>query len=150
MVEQEAETRRRVLFLCTHNSARSQMAEGLLRYLAGDSFEVTSAGTEATRVRPQAIEVMGEIGIDISRQESKTLERYLGEPFDYVITVCDDANEACPVFPGAESRLHWSFRDPSQATGTEEERLEVFRTVRDELRERIERELVRGKGGEER
>ena len=150
MVEQEAETRRRVLFLCTHNSARSQMAEGLLRYLAGDSFEVTSAGTEATRVRPQAIEVMGEIGIDISRQESKTLERYLREPFDYVISVCDDANEACPVFPGAESRLHWSFRDPSQATGTEEERLEVFRTVRDELRERIERELVRGKGGEER
>jgi arsenate reductase (thioredoxin) len=150
MVEQEAETRQRVLFLCTHNSARSQMAEGLLRYLAGDSFEVTSAGTEATRVRPQAIEVMGEIGIDISRQESKTLERYLGKPFDYVISVCDDANEACPVFPGAESRLHWSFRDPSQATGTEEERLEVFRTVRDELRERIERELVRGKGGEER
>jgi len=126
------------------------MAEGLLRYLAGESFEVTSAGTEATRVRPQAIEVMGEIGIDISRQESKTLERYLGEPFDYVITVCDGANEACPVFPGAESRLHWSFRDPSRATGTEEERLEVFRMVRDELRERIERELVRGKGGEER
>lgn len=144
MIEQGAETRRRVLFLCTHNSARSQMAEGLLRNLAGDRFEVTSAGTEATRVRPQAIEVMGEIGIDISGQESKTLERYLGEPFDYVITVCDDANEACPVLPGAKSRLHWSFRDPSQATGSEEERLEVFRTVRDELRERIERELVRG------
>jgi arsenate reductase (thioredoxin) len=143
MVEQGAEARRRVLFLCTHNSARSQMAEGLLRYLAGDRFEVYSAGTEVTRVRPQAIVVMGEIGIDISGQESKTLERYLGEPFDYVITVCDDANEACPVFPGAESRLHWSFRDPSQATG-EEERLGVFRSVRDELRERIERELVRG------
>ena len=150
MVEQGAETRRRVLFLCTHNSARSQMAEGLLRYLAGDSFEVTSAGTEATSVRPEAVAAMGEIGIDISRQESKTLERYLGESFDYVITVCDDANEACPVFPGAERRLHWSFRDPSQATGTEEERLEVFRTVRDELGERIELELVRGKGGEER
>ena len=148
MVEQGAETRRRVLFLCTHNSARSQMAEGLLRYLAGDSFEVTSAGTEATSVRPEAVAAMGEIGIDISRQESKTLERYLGESFDYVITVCDDANEACPVFPGAERRLHWSFRDPSQATGTEEERLEVFRTVRDALGERIERELVRGKGGE--
>ena len=150
MVEQGAETRRRVLFLCTHNSARSQMAEGLLRYLAGDSFEVTSAGTEATSVRPEAVAAMGEIGIDISRQESKTLERYLSESFDYVITVCDDANEACPVFPGAERRLHWSFRDPSQATGTEEERLEVFRTVRDELGERIELELVRGKGGEER
>ena len=150
MVEQGAETPRRVLFLCTHNSARSQMAEGLLRYLAGDSFEVTSAGTEATSVRPEAVAAMGEIGIDISRQESKTLERYLVESFDYVITVCDDANEACPVFPGAERRLHWSFRDPSQATGTEEERLEVFRTVRDELGERIELELVRGKGGEER
>ncbi len=148
MVEQRAETRRRVLFLCTHNSARSQMAEGLLRYLAGDRFEVTSAGTEATSVRPEAVAAMADLGIDISGQESKTLERYLGEPFDYVITVCDDANEACPVLPGAKSRLHWSFRDPSQATGTDEERLEVFRTVRDELRERIERELV--KGGEER
>jgi arsenate reductase (thioredoxin) len=150
MVEQGAETRRRVLFLCTHNSARSQMAEGLLRYLAGDRFEVYSAGTVATSVRPEAVAAMGEIGIDISRQESKTLERYLGRPFDRVITVCDDANEACPFFPGAESRLHWSFRDPSQATGTDEERLEMFRTVRDELRKRIERELVGGKGGEER
>ncbi len=147
MVEQRAETRRRVLFLCTHNSARSQMAEGLLRYLAGDRFEVTSAGTEATSVRPEAVAAMADLGIDISGQESKTLERYLEEPFDYVITVCDDANEACPVLPG-KSRLHWSFRDPSQATGTDEERLELFRTVRDELRERIERELV--KGGEER
>ena len=150
MVERGAEARRRVLFLCTHNSARSQMAEGLLRYLAGDRYEVMSAGTQATSVRPEAVAAMGEVGIDISRQESETLERYLGQPFDCVITVCDDANEACPVFPGAESRLHWSFRDPSRATGTEEERLEVFRMVRDELRERIERELVRGKGGEER
>jgi arsenate reductase (thioredoxin) len=144
MVEREA--RRKVLFLCTHNSARSQMAEGLLRHLSGDRFEVMSAGTEATRVRPQAIEVMGEIGIDISSQESKTLERYLGEPFDYVVTVCDDANEACPVFPGAKSRLHWSFRDPSQATGTDEERLEAFRTVRDEIQVRIEKELLAGAG----
>src|SRR5829696_7023519 len=107
----------KVLFLCTHNSARSQMAEGLLRHLAGDRFKVLSAGTEATHVRPLAVRAMDELGIDISGQESKILERYLGEPFDYVITVCDDANEACPVFPGAESRLHWSFRDPSQATG---------------------------------
>jgi arsenate reductase len=90
--------------------------------------------------------VMDEIGIDISSQESKTLEHYLGEPFDYVVTVCDDANEACPVFPGAKNRLHWSFRDPSQATGTDEERLEVFRTVRDEIRVRIEKELLTGAG----
>jgi len=117
------------------------MAEGLLRYLAGDRYEVYSAGTEATSVRPEAVAAMGEVGIDISRQESETLERYLGQPFDCVITVCDEANEACPVFPGAESRLHWSFTDPSQATGTDEERLGMFRRVRDELRERIEREL---------
>jgi arsenate reductase len=98
--------RRKVLFLCTHNSARSQMAEGLLRHLAGERFEVMSAGTEATHVRTLAIRAMDELGIDISGQDSKTLDRYLGEPFDYVITVCDDANEACPVFPGARRRLH--------------------------------------------
>jgi arsenate reductase len=132
----------KVLFLCTHNSARSQMAEGLLRHLAGDRFEVMSAGTEATHVRPLAIRAMKEIEIDISGQESKTLERYLGEPFDYVVTVCDEANEACPVFPGAKRRLHWSFVDPSQATGDEEERLKVFRSVRDQIMERIEGELV--------
>ena len=132
----------KILFLCTHNSARSQMAEGLLRHLAGDRFEVYSAGTEATSVRPEAIAAMAELGVDISGQESKTLDRYLGEPFDYVVTVCDDANEACPVFPGAKNRLHWSFRDPSRATGSEEERLEVFREVRDEIRGCIERELV--------
>jgi arsenate reductase len=123
----------KVLFLCTHNSARSQMAEGLLRHLAGDRFEAMSAGTEATRVRPLAIRAMEEIGIDISEQESETLERYLGESFDYVITVCDEANEACPLFPGAQSRLHWSFEDPSKAEGPEEERLEVFRGVCDEI-----------------
>ena len=141
----EAGERARVLFVCTHNSARSQMAEGLLRDLAGDRFEVTSAGTEATHVRPLAIRVMDEIGIDISGQESKTLERYLGEPFDYVITVCDDANEACPFFPGANKRLHWSFEDPSRAEGSEDERLAIFRRVRDEIRERIEQELVNRK-----
>jgi arsenate reductase (thioredoxin) len=132
----------KVLFLCTHNSARSQMAEGLLRHLSGDRFESMSAGTEAARVRPLAIRAMEEIGIDISEQESKTLERYLGESLDYVITVCDEANEACPFFPGAQSRLHWSFEDPSKAEGTEEERLEVFRLVRDRIRERIEDDLV--------
>ena len=136
----------RVLFLCTHNSARSQMAEGLLRHLAGDRFEAMSAGTEATRVRPLAIRAMEEMGIDISKQQSKTLNRYLQERFDYVITVCDDANEACPFFPGAKSRLHWSFEDPSKAEGTEEERLEVFRRVRDGISDRVQAELVNGRG----
>jgi arsenate reductase (thioredoxin) len=132
----------KVLFLCTHNSARSQMAEGLLRHLAGDRFEVMSAGTEATHVRPLAVQAMDELGIDISGQESKTLQRYLGETFDYVITVCDDANEVCPVFPGARRRLHWSFEDPAQATGSEEERRRVFQSVRDQIRERMEGELL--------
>jgi arsenate reductase len=118
------------------------MAEGLLRHLAGDRFEAMSAGTEATHVRPLAIQAMEEIGVDISEQGSKTLDRYLQERLDYVITVCDDANEACPFFPGANSRLHWSFEDPSKAEGSEEERLEVFRSVRDRIHGRIEVELV--------
>jgi arsenate reductase len=134
--------------LCTHNSARSQMAEGLLRHLAGDRFEAHSAGTEATHIRPLAIRAMDETGVDISGQESKTLDRYLGEPFDYVITVCDDANEACPFFPGAKNRLHWSLPDPSAAEGTEEERLAVFRSVRDGIRNRVQAELVDGRVGE--
>jgi len=137
----ETAQRRRALFLCTHNSARSQMAEGFLKHLAGDRFEAYSAGMEATHVRPLAIRAMDEIGVDISGQESKTLDRYLGEPFDYVITVCDDANEACPFFPGARNRLHWSFEDPSQAEGSEEERLAVFRSVRDRIRDRVLVEL---------
>ena len=118
------------------------MAEGLLRALAGERFEVHSAGTAATHVRPLAVQAMGELGVDISEQESKTLDRYLHEPFDYVITVCDDANEACPFFPGAQSRLHWSFEDPSKAEGSEEERLAVFRQVRDQIRRRIEDDLL--------
>ena len=135
-------TNQRILFLCTHNSARSQMAEGLLRHLAGDRYAAFSAGTEATQVRPLAIRAMAELGIDISGQESKTLNRYLGAPFDAVITVCDQANESCPVFLGATQRLHWSFSDPSQATGTEEEQLTVCRTVRDAIRRRIAAELL--------
>jgi arsenate reductase (thioredoxin) len=119
------------------------MAEGLLRVLGGDRFEASSAGTEATHVRPLAIRAMAELGIDISGQESKTLDRYLDQPFDRVITVCDQANEACPVFFGARERLHWSFPDPSQASGTEAEQLAVYRQVRDAIRERIERELLR-------
>jgi arsenate reductase len=138
----EFPNKRRVLFLCTHNSARSQMAEGLLRDLGGHRFEPFSAGTEATHVRPLAIRAMAELGIDISSQESKTLERYLNEPFDAVITVCDQANEACPVFFGARERLHWSFPDPSKAAGTQEQQLEVYRQVRDAISDRIRHELL--------
>jgi arsenate reductase (thioredoxin) len=129
---------RRVLFLCTHNSARSQMAEGWLRHVAGDRFDVRSAGTEATRVRPLAIRAMREFGVDISHQTSKTLERYVAESWDYVITVCDDANESCPAFPGGRERLHWSFPDPSKTTGSEDDQLAVYRIVRDAIRDRID------------
>jgi arsenate reductase len=132
----------RVLFLCTHNSARSQMAEGLLRHLGGNRYAAFSAGTEATHVRPLAIRAMSELGIDLSLQESKTLDRYLGEPFDAVVTVCDQAAEACPVFPGAKRRLHWSFPDPSKAQGSEADQLAVYREVRDDIRRHIERELL--------
>ena len=149
MAAAEAVQRSRGLFLCTHNSARSQMAEGLLRNLAGDRFEAFSAGTEATRVRPLAIRAMDEIGVDISGQESETLDRYLKEPFDRVITVCDEANEACPFFPGASERLHWSFPDPSKAQGNEEERLAVFRRVREDIEELIRRELIGTDNGKE-
>jgi arsenate reductase (thioredoxin) len=132
----------RVLFICTHNSARSQMAEGLLRALGGERFVACSAGTEATFVRPLAIRAMAEIAIDISGQQSKTLEHYLGQPLDAVITVCDQANETCPVFFGARRRLHWSLPDPSRVSGTEEEQLAAYRWVREELRRRIEAELL--------
>ncbi len=118
------------------------MAEGLLWHHSGERFEVFSAGTEATHVRPLAIRAMAELGIDISRQESKTLDRYLGEPFDEVIRVCDTAAEVCPVFPGASRRRHWSFEDPSKATGSETEQLAVYRRIRDEIRSRIEEELL--------
>ncbi len=133
----------KVLFLCTHNSARSQMAEGLLREMAGDAFEAHSAGTEETSVRPLAVKVMREVGVDISGQESKTLDRYVEESFEYVVTVCDDANEACPFFPGAARRLHWSLEDPSAAVeGSEEEKLAVYRGVRDGIRHRIEEGII--------
>jgi arsenate reductase len=123
----------RVLILCTHNSSRSQMAEGLLREMAGEQIEVFSAGTEPSRVNPLAIKAMEERGIDISGHRSKHLNEYLGQPFDYVITVCDDAAESCPLFPGKAERIHWSFPDPSAATGSEEERLAIFRKVRDDI-----------------
>jgi arsenate reductase len=118
------------------------MAEGLLRHLGGDRFEAFSAGTEATLVRPLAIKAMAELGIDISRQQSKTLDRYVNEPFDDIITVCDTAAESCPIFPGAVHRRHWSFEDPSKATGSEEEQLEIYRRVRDQIRSHIEQELL--------
>jgi arsenate reductase len=134
----------RVLFLCTHNSARSQMAEGLLRALGGPRFEVQSAGTEKTSVHPLAIRVMGERGIDISGQTSKVYDDLVQDPWDYLITVCDAANEQCPFVPGVQTRLHWSFEDPSRATGTEEARLAAFRHVRDLIEARIA-EWLRGR-----
>ena len=136
--------RRRVLFLCTHNSARSQMAEGFLRALAGDRFEPASAGTEKTSVNPLAIEVMAERGIDISAHTSKVLEGLLGQPWDYLVTVCDDANERCPFVPGIGTRLHWSFPDPSRATGSRDDRVAAFRRVRDEIEARLSEWLRTG------
>ncbi len=127
----------KILFLCYHNSARSQMAEGLLKKLAGDKFEVYSAGIEATRVHPFAIEVMKEIGIDISSYKSKSAKDFLGEHFGYIITVCDDAKEKCPTFPDVSVRMHWPFEDPTKASGSDEEKLEVFRKVRDQIKNKI-------------
>jgi arsenate reductase len=126
--------KKRVLILCTGNSARSQMAEGLLRHDAGDRFEVESAGTRPSHVRPEAIAAMNELGIDISGHRSKSVDEFAGQQFDYVLTVCDNARESCPIFPGQTARIHHSFDDPAEAKGTDEERLAVFRRVRDELR----------------
>ena len=134
--------KKRVLFLCTHNSARSQIAEGLLRKMAGDQFEVFSAGTEQTRVQPLAIEAMRESGIDISGHRSKTLDEFAGDTFDYVITVCDRANESCPIFPGTTERIHWSFDDPTAVMGTDEQKLRAFRTVRDAIQQRLRMFLI--------
>jgi arsenate reductase len=125
--------KRRVLILCTGNSARSQIAEGLLRELAGTQFDVFSAGTKPSVVNPLAIQVMQECGIDISSHRSKHLNVFIDQPFDYVITVCDDAAEACPVFPGRARRIHWSFPDPAAVTGSQAERLRAFRQVRDAI-----------------
>jgi arsenate reductase (thioredoxin) len=135
--------RKRALILCTGNSARSQMAEGLLRRLGGDRFEVLSAGTEPSRVNPLAIEAMREISIDISDYHSKSVDEFLGEEFDYVITVCDRANRNCPIFSGRTKRIHWSFDDPAKAEGDQSQRLAVFRRVRDEIEGRL-REFVEG------
>ena len=126
--------KKRVLILCTGNSARSQMAEGLLRHIAGDKFEVESAGTIASFVRPQAIAAMAEIGIDISGHRSKCLDEFLDTEFDYVITVCDNAKQTCPMFPGNAKRIHWSFDDPAEAVGDDEEQIVLFRRVRDQIK----------------
>ena len=126
-----------VLILCTGNSARSQMAEGLLRHEAGDRFEAFSAGTHPTTVRPEAVAVMAELGIDISQQWSKPVDDFAGRGFDFVITVCDNANEACPVFPGKTQLLHWPFEDPAAVQGSYEDRKAAFRRVRDQIKERL-------------
>jgi arsenate reductase len=138
---------KRVLILCTGNSARSQMAEGLLRHDGGSAFEVSSAGTRPSQVRPEAIEAMKEVGIDISGHRSKSVDELAGQEFDFVVTVCDNAKESCPVFPGKTERIHWSFEDPAAVEGDWETRLGAFRRIRDEIRERF-RDLVRIAEGE--
>lgn len=132
----------RVLFLCTGNSARSQMAEGLLRAMAGERFEVLSAGTNPAGVNPLAIETMQEIGIDISKHRSKNVKEFLGKPIEYVVTVCDRAKESCPIFPGTYKFLSWSLDDPASATGTKEEKLQFFRRIRDQISRHIEQQFM--------
>lgn len=134
-------SKKRVLILCTANSARSQIAEGLLRHDRGEEFEVESAGTRATHVRPEAIRAMKEIGIDISGHRSKVVDEFKDKSFDYVLTVCDNANESCPVFPGHTNRIHKSFSDPAAVEGSEEERLDAFRKIRDEIRTYFRKEF---------
>ena len=128
----------RVLILCTGNSARSQMAEGLLRHDAGNVYEVFSAGTKPSHVRPEAITVMREVGIDISGHRSKSVDEFAGQDFNYVITVCDNAKQSCPVFPAKTKRVHWSIADPAAVQGSQGEALTAFRRVRDELRARLQ------------
>lgn len=131
-----------VLFLCTHNSARSQMAEIFLRHHGRGRIATYSAGSEPSQVHPLAVQVMAESGFDIAKARSKALDEFLGQDFDYVITVCDQANESCPVFPGDPKRIHWSFPDPSAVKGSEEERLRAFRSVRDQLNMRLQTWLL--------
>jgi arsenate reductase len=128
----------KLLVVCTGNSARSQMAEGLFRKLAGDRLEVFSAGMKPSFVRPEAVAVMAEIGIDISGHRSKSVDEFAGQEFRYVVTVCDNAKEACPVFPGRAERMHWSFEDPAAVGGSREAREAAFRRIRDEIAKRVE------------
>jgi arsenate reductase len=127
----------RVLFVCTGNSARSIMAEALLRHHGGDEFEVHSAGTEPRGVNPLTLKVLADAGIDASSARSKSVDEYLGQEFDYVVTVCDQARQVCPVFPGVHESLHWGYEDPAEAAGSEEERLAVFRRVFIQIGERV-------------
>lgn len=131
----------KVLFLCTHNSARSQMGEGFLRQIAGARFDSLSAGTEPTVLNPLAVQVMREVAIDISAQRAKGVAEFLGKPVQYVVTVCANAKEKCPVFPATFKVVHWDLEDPAAAQGSTEEKLEVFRKIRDQIRERIERQF---------
>jgi arsenate reductase len=135
-------SKKKVLFLCTGNSARSQIAEGYLRHVAGDEFEPLSAGIEPKGLNPLAVEAMKEIGIDISRQTSKDVREFLGQAIPYVVTVCDNAKARCPIFPHTYKFLHWSLEDPAVAAGSHEEKLAVFRRVRDEIAQRIREELL--------
>lgn len=132
----------KVLFLCTGNSARSQMAEGYLRHAAGNEYEAFSAGTDPVGLNPLAVEAMREIGIDISQQRSKHVREFLGAKFPFVVTVCDRAREQCPIFPGAIRFIHWSFPDPAAAQGSHEERLQAFRQVRDQITRHIDEQFV--------
>jgi arsenate reductase len=134
--------RKKILIICTHNSARSQMAEGLINAFYSDKFEAYSAGTEVSEVKTQAIEVLKEFGIDISHHYSKHMRDFYGTKFDLAITVCDNAKKVCPVFPGANKNLHKSFPDPAAIKGTEEEKLECFRKVRDQIHNWIKEELI--------
>lgn len=136
-MEGQSKPKKRALIVCTGNSARSQMAEGLLRHEAGDGFDVYSAGTHPGSVRPEAVQVMSEIHIDITGQFSKPVEQFIGQHFDYVITVCDKAKENCPTFPGVPNHFHWPFDDPSKTIGSEDARLAAFRKVRDRIHARL-------------
>jgi arsenate reductase len=135
--------KKRVLILCTGNSARSQMAEGLLRHDAGDRFEVESAGTRPSQVRPEAIAVMRELGINISGHRSKHVDEFAGQAFDYVLTVCDNAKETCPIFPSGATAIHHNFEDPAALHGTEQQRLAVFRRVRDQIRQYLRSQFTK-------
>ncbi len=138
-------SKRSILILCTGNSARSQMGEGLLRHMAGDRFDVASAGTKPSSVRPEAIAAMRELGIDLAGHRSKSVDEFAGRPFDYVITVCDHAKESCPIFPAVTKRMHWPFQDPPGPNEeTEEVRMKAFRKVRDEMKTRFAKESEEG------
>lgn len=147
MNQHEQESKRKILFVCTHNSARSQMAEGLMNHYFGDRFQAFSAGTEATFVKPPAIKVLEQVSIDISHHRSKTVEEFRGIEFDYVVTVCDSAKENCPFFPGAKAYIHMAFRDPSNVEGTGEEKVAAFARTRDEIKQWMDKTFSSHKTG---